>query len=101
MQSLSCCDIDTICQGGNHQPRPIAEILIVVGECGICYSYLSVIIFWNPVEFQLGLPLELVGLANVLIDQSYNNISGVCIHSNKAHQFLPQRLVKVSLHHFN
>lgn len=51
----------------------------------------SVVFIGVPDEFQLGLPLEFIVLADVFVNETGHDVSGMRVQSDHAHDLLTQR----------
>ena len=86
MQCLGGSDINSISQRGNDQSRTITQVFI--GVLKSCISDSDFAIIFGPIEFQLRLPLELVGFSDVFLDEFICHISPMSIECNQAHDLL-------------
>jgi len=88
MQSLGGSDVNTIGEGGDDQSGAVTEILVGVPEGSVGDVGLGGTFFFVPDELELGLPLEFVVFAHVFFDESEQDVSGVGIQSDHAHDLL-------------
>ena len=101
MQRLSCRHIDSVGQRCDNESWAVAEILTTVAKSSI--SNLEDIISNEaiPIAFELGLPLELLRILNVLVSQFSNNITGMGVHGDHAHNLHTHAGSELALHHLN
>lgn len=96
MEGLCGCDVDTICQGGDDQTGSVSKIFIGVPETSVSDLALRVIFFFDPVEFELGLPLELLGLPDIFVHELLDHVSGVRVGCDQDHDLLTHTLGQVT-----
>lgn len=99
MECLSSGHINTICQRCNNESRSVTKILIVIKEASVCDLDASLII--SPIELELWLPLELLSLSHMFIDETNDDVTWVGIDCNETHNFLTHWLWEITLHKTN
>ena len=101
MESLSGRHIDSISEGCDDESWAVSEVLITVVEHSI--SNLEDVISDEaiPIGLELGLPLEFISLGDSLVTKLLDNITGVSVHSDHAHNLLTHASGKFTLHHDN
>ena len=54
-----------------------------------------------PVDFKLGLPLELLRVSDFFIEKFPNDITGVSVHSDHTHELHTHGFGEITLDHFD
>jgi hypothetical protein len=101
VKGLCGCDVNSIGKRGNDESRTVTKVLVTVPELGIGDSEEEITLPGVEVHLELSLPLEVVGRCAFLNDHLINDISGVSINCNKAHDLLTERSIEVTLSHLN
>ena len=88
MESLGSRHVDSISKRGDDESWAVSKILIAVCEDSISYLKNVIILKAVPICLELGLPLELVGIADLFVAEFFDNITRVGVHGDHAHNFL-------------
>lgn len=110
MQGLGGSHVDSVSKGGDHQTTTVAQVLVGIVEHGITNVNTGIALergigvaigVYFEVTLKLTLPLELLHLTDILLDETVIDISGVGVHGNEHHDLLADTPVQLALDHLN
>jgi hypothetical protein len=99
MESLSGRNVDSIGKGCNDQSGSISKVLVTVVKSSIGNGEEEVVLTRIIDSLELGLPLEFLLLGHTFSVHKPNDVSGMGVHGNEAHDLLSDRLREIALHH--
>lgn len=101
VERLCCRHVNSVSEGCNDQTWAVTQVLVTVFERGISNSEDEVLFILKPVDLQLGLPLEFIGIHDFLEVEILDDITRVGVHCNHAADLLAHRLRQIALNHLN
>ena len=101
MESLRCRHVNSIGQGSNDESWTVAQILVTIIEDSIGNLEDVITNEAIPIGLELRLPLKLFRICNSLITQLFDDITGMGVHGDHAHDLLTHTASKLTLHHLN
>mmetsp|Transcript_41935 Transcript_41935/g.67883 ORF Transcript_41935/g.67883 Transcript_41935/m.67883 type:complete len:390 (+) Transcript_41935:5576-6745(+) len=96
MEGLSGRDVDAVCERRHHESRPVAQVLVAVGQLCVGNLHGGVVLLLEPVALQHAHPLEGILGGHLLIVQALLDVSIVRIQGDGAHDLHAVWFVEVS-----
>lgn len=97
-EHLGSCDVNTICERCDHQPRSVAQILISIWERGITDADAAVVDALVPVCAELADPLETLDIVTAAFCDLLDHVSGVRINGDHVHDLKHSQEIMTEAH---
>ena len=97
------CHVNPVCEGGDYKTRAVADILVAIQKLSINDHDVTVTTLFivAPLEPKLRLPLKVIEINNLEVDQLQSNVARMSIKGDEAHDLHAIRLAQISAYQIN